>query len=116
MRMPINKRLFATLVLSGMVSGCASINMPDLDFIKIPEFKEEAENLGGYPNVEDAPQVPTDIRSDAQWDKDAKQLMAKRDSFGPVPEGEPMESDAEFNKRVDDLVAKVEEYKLDDPQ
>jgi len=39
-----------------------------------------------------------------------------RDGFGTVPEGEPTPSDAEFNRTVDELVAKVEEYKLDDPQ
>lgn len=106
-------RICALVLCSVVVTGCSSI--PDLDFVKFPEFKEEAENLGGYPNVEDAPETPTDVRSDAQWDKDAKQLMAKRDGFGPVPEEEPMETDAEFNRKVDALVAKVEEYKLDDP-
>lgn len=108
---------FCTLVLASLVvSGCASLKVPDFDFIKMPEFREEAENIGGYPDVADAPQAPTDVRSDAQWDKDAKNLLAKRDGFGPVPEGEPTLSDTEFNRKVDELISKVEEYKLDDPQ
>lgn len=111
------KKYFGTLIVASvMLSGCTSIKMPNLDFMKFPEFKEEAENLAGYPNVEDAPQDPTDIRSDAQWDADAQKLIAKRDGFGPVPQGEPAVSDREFNQKVDDLIAKVEEYKLDDPQ
>jgi hypothetical protein len=111
-----NVRTSALVLCSLIVSGCASLKVPDLDFMKLPEFKEEAENLDGYPKVEDAPEAPTDVRSDAQWDKDAKNLISKRDGFGPIPEGEPMETDSEFNRKVDELVAKVEEYKLDDPQ
>lgn len=116
MAFKLSTRLSVLLLASVTLGGCSSLKVPDLDFMKFPEFKEEAENLAGYPNVEDAPQTPTDVRSDAQWDADAKKLIAKRDGFGPIPEGEPAETDAEFNQRVDDLVAKVEEYKLDDPQ
>lgn len=112
----LNAQLCAVALTTLFVSGCTSLKGPDMDFIKFPEFKEEAENIGGYPSVEDAPLTPTDVRSDAQWDKDAKKIMAKRDGFGPIPEGEPMETDAKFNRKVDELESKVEEYKLDDPQ
>jgi len=79
MALKFNVRMATVLMGALIVSGCSSIKVPDLDFMKLPEFKEEAENLAGYPNVEDAPQTPTDVRSDAQWDKDAKKLIAKRD-------------------------------------
>lgn len=87
-----------------------------MDFIKFPEFREEAENIGDYPKVEDAPEVPSGLRTDAQWDVAAKRVIAKRDGFGDIPEPINAGTDQEIEDEINALAAKVEEYKLDDPQ
>jgi hypothetical protein len=92
------------------------MKVPDLDFIKIPEFREEAENIGGYPKVEDAPETPVAVKTDAEWDIAAQDIVAKRDGFVSIGVGDAPKTDAEIEKEIEDLLAKVEEYKLDDPQ
>jgi len=63
--------------------------MPKIDIMKSPEFTEEAANIvKDYPAVADAPLEPTDVRSDKQWDKDARTLQALRGG----PESVKMES------------------------
>ncbi len=108
---------FMVLFLLGN-SACASIKMPNMDFIKFPdfrkEFKKDAENIGDFPKVENAPQKPDDIRSDAEWDRAAKDIMNIGDDF-TISDAGGMSS-AEIEKEMQRLGKKVEEYKLDDPK
>ncbi len=99
---------------AGMLAACASSRIPDLDFVKKPEFREDAENIGGYLNVAKAPLVPVDVRSAAEWDAAVSQLIAQRDGFIVPPLDTPL-SDAEIDSQFTALKAEVHKYKLDDP-
>lgn len=98
--------------------GCSTVKnrIADIDFIKLPEFREDAENIGNYPAMADVPQAPGDVRSDAAWDDSVRALMAKRDGFNVPTDSAPMLSEIEFNRKIKELSDKVEEYKRDDPQ
>lgn len=98
----------------GMV-GCASVKIPNIDFIKFPEFKQEAQNIGGYPDVADAPQRPTQLRSNQEWDAAAKTIIHERDSFTTPPVYDSYASDEEILSKIEDLSSKVDAYKADDP-
>ncbi len=97
-------------------AGCASVKMPDIDFLKLPEFQEDIENIGGYPDVASAPQRPEDLPTDAEWDAAARDIMNRRDSFVGPNDGATGMSDAEFEQKIRELSAKVEAYKIDDPE
>lgn len=90
--------------------------MPNLDVLKSPEFSEEAANIPrSFPNTGDAPERPEDIRSDRQWDQDAKVLQKLRDEYEPTaidPDMSAQNTDARFQ----DLKSKAQAYKKDDPE
>jgi len=92
--------------------------VPKIDIMKSPQFIEEAANFAkdkDFPDVKDAPLEPTDIRSDKQWDRDARTLQALRDS----PDRLTMESGptaGEAASEFDKLKAKAQAYKKDDPK
>ena len=103
----------AAAVLS--VCACQTVSLPKIDMIKSPEFAEEAANFGTeFPRTEDAPFEPEDIRSDSQWDSDARVMQALRDKSIKT-DVEPGLSEAEAEARFEALKAKVQAYKKDDP-
>lgn len=98
-----------------LASACQTVKMPKIDIMKSPEFSEDAANIAkDYPSVRDAPVEPTDIRSAAQWDKDARALQALRETATKIGI-EPSLSEAEIEAQFDALKAKAQAYKLDDP-
>lgn len=101
-----------------LVGGCTTVKnrIPDFDFIKLPEFREEAENIGDYPDVTTVPHAPTDVRSDAQWDQAARAQMVIGDGFTAPSDGAPAKSEAEIEREIEELSRRVEAYKQDDPQ
>ncbi|MEP4051632.1 MAG: hypothetical protein ABJN22_05250 [Litorimonas sp.] len=89
--------------------------MPKIDIMKSPEFSEDAANIAkDYPRVKDAPLAPTDIRSDSQWDRDARAMLKLRETSG-VAEGAPGITEAEAEAEYEALKAKAQAYKKDDP-
>jgi len=97
------------------MAGCQTVKMPKIDIMKSPEFREDAANIAkDYPRVKDAPTVPDDIRSDAQWDKDARALQNLRETSirGEI---EPGLTEAEAEAKFEALKAKAQAYKKDDP-
>ena len=100
------------------LSACSTVSMPNLDFLKTSEFAEDAENIGDYPSVSDTPTAPTDVRSAALWDMEAKKLLKERDDFNSGLQGvvEPAKSEAELARELSALRAKARAYKADDPQ
>ncbi len=108
-------KIICVIALTALLTSCASIKMPDMDFIKFPEFKSEAENIPDYPKVADAPQKPKGLRSAEQWDKAAKDILAKKDDF-PDPDLVDPKSDAEIAREMQRLRAEADAYKKDDPQ
>jgi len=109
------RRITSIATLSVLLSSCSTMKLPDMDFIKFPEFKTEAENIPDYPNVADAAQKPKDLRSDEQWDQAAKKIIQKRDSFAD-PELDQPKSDAEIMREMQNLGNEVDAYKKDDPE
>lgn len=105
-----------SLVGVAFLAGCSSVSLPNVDFKTSPEFQKEAENIGDYPKVSDAPVAPGDVRSDAAWDDAARKLMKVRADFTVPESGQPKRSDAEIEAEMRALEAKVKAYKLDDPQ
>ncbi len=108
-------RVILVSIVALSLSACNTVKMPKIDLLKSPEFSEDAANIAkDYPKVKDAPSEPDDIRSAAQWDRDAKvlqNLRAKEAGFDLEPGPTAAESKAEF----DALKAKVHAYKKDDP-
>lgn len=106
-------RIVIWLVATGLLSGCSTVRMPNLDFVKFPEFLEEANNIKDYPKVSDAPNEPIDVRSATEWDEAAQELITKREGYERpyLPSG-----DVNVPQDVEALKAKVREYKLDDPK
>ncbi len=98
--------------------GCVNIkdSISKVGQVTIPEFREDAQHIGDYPDVAKSPQRPNDIRSDAAWDKDAKKLLAKRDGFASPVKNETIQVESEITRKIRKLGDKVDEYKLDDPQ
>lgn len=98
-----------------LLAGCQTVKLPMLDIMKSPEFGEEAANIPkDYPRAVDAPPAPDDIRSDAQWDRDARSLERLRESS---IRGEMVTSftKAEAESEFEALKAKAQAYKKDDP-
>ena len=97
------------------VTACANIKLPSLDILKLPEFKEESENIGDYPSVQNAPSLPTEVKSSKEWDAQAKKILKIRDKFNsPVEPDRPITED-EILQEIDRLTDSVNEYRNDDP-
>ena len=116
MKKPVSINRIAIGVLAAVtLSACGTVSMPKLDFIKTPEFHEDAANIDtSYPDVKDAPVVPSDVRSRAQWDKDARALDALRNVRRPVSLNQTF-TEAEDEARFEQLKAKAHAYKKGDP-
>ncbi len=108
-------RILALVGLAGLLTNCASVKIPDFDFVKFPEFRQDAENVADYPKVEDAPQAPENIRSDRKWDAAAKQIMARRDGLN-IPDDENAKTVSEIENEMKKLGQQVDAYKKDDPE
>jgi len=111
--LPVSR--IALILAAISLSACSTVRMPKIDILEKPEFEGEANRIGNkFPNTSEAPTAPTDIRSDKQWDTDARALMDIKDSFPEIEEVDPLTND-EVDARYDDLADKVHAYKLDDP-
>jgi len=108
-------RIVFICALGFAMGACKTVRMPKIDLLKSPEFSEEAANIAtNYPSVSDTPVEPTDIRSDTQWDDDARALQALRSQESRIEmQAGPSESVAKA--RYEALKAKAQSYKQDDP-
>lgn len=87
--------------------------MPDLDMLDRP-FREAATDLDDFPDTAAAPSAPKDMRTDADWDASARQILAERDAFtGPVDAARV--SDGSVLAIIERLRAEVQAYRADDP-
>ena len=99
-------------LLAFSLSACASVKLPKID---LPDFRSEAENLGEFPDISEAPALPAEIRTKEAWDSTASDIIRKRDTFNaPVAPAGP-KTDAEILDEIDRLTDKVNAYKADDP-
>ena len=108
-------RITTALAAGLSLCACQTVSMPKFDLVKSPEFSEDAANIKkDYPRIKDAPLAPTDIRSDAQWDKDVRDLQSLRDTSSPIEDQLGL-SEGEAETRFETLKAKAQAYKKDDP-
>ncbi len=108
--------LLALLAAPAFLSACSSVSLPNVDFLKLPEFQEEAKNVKDYPNISEAPALPTDLRSASAWDTAANDLISARDGFAIPEDAQPAKTEAEILNEFKELREKVNAYKKDDPQ
>lgn len=110
-------KTLALLCAALMTSACSTVKMPNIDFMRLPEFREAAAKLiEGFPDVGQAPTRPDDIRSAAEWDAAARDLIQKRAALSVPKDGSRPMTDAEIDAQVERLKAQIRRYKLDDPQ
>lgn len=109
------RRIALALFLASSMGACQTVKLPKIDIMKSPEFSEDAANIAtDYPDVKEAPTEPTDLRSDKQWDRDARALQALKNRSSKIkPESGPTKAEAaaQFKK----LKARAQAYKKDDP-
>lgn len=106
----------AIIVFGAALTGCSTVKMPNIDFLKLPEFADEAKNIKSYPKVSDAPAAPTEVRDRDAWDAAANSLIVTRDTFDLPKSGKTYENDSQVNSEMRSLKDEVRAYKLDDPQ
>lgn len=96
------------------LAGCSTVKLPSLDVTNSSAFDEELQNIDrSIPDVAEAPQLPTDVRSTAAWDNSARELISVRDAYE-----KPFETDMEaedLQAEFETLKQKAQAYKLDDP-
>lgn len=108
-------------VVLGLCCTCfalgACVSMPDFgDMPQLPdEFVSAGEADYSYGSAVDIPETVTDMRSAAQWDKDASRLQDKTLAFSEVDKAIALDP-ATLPERAARLRAQVNAYKLDDPQ
>ena len=109
---------FSLILAAASLSACTTVKMPNLDFFKSSEFEEDAKNLSEFPSIADTPSAPTDVRSAALWDIEAKKLIKERDGFNAAKGGidEPARSESELASEAAALRARVRAYQADDPR
>ena len=105
-------RLFLCAAI-GLVSGCASIKLPELDMLD-RAFRDTEVDLEDYPDIGDAPTAPADMRSARDWDKAAQNLISERGTFN-APDLPPMGEQGRTLEEIEALKVQVRAYKLDDP-
>ncbi len=112
--MAYKKVIFVVAALS--LSACATVKMPNLDFLG-SGFEEDAKNIDpSIPSVDEAPSIPTDVRSASEWDNSARAMLSIRDGFEVPDVSDEQLTPEELEQRFEDLKAKAQAYKADDPQ
>lgn len=107
--------LLCVAALSLPMSACTAMKIPDFAKGGSTEFEQEAQNLGGYPDVADAPDKPKGLKSDKQWDLAAQKVIDARDNFG-APGANDAQTEREIVREMQALSDAVDEYMKDDPQ
>lgn len=100
-----------TLVLfAAAFTGCSSMSLPDLGRLD-GAFQKSQVDLSETPRPRDAPAPILDTRSDSDWDRAARELMALRDQLDLEPEA----ANAGLEREFDALAGEVRQYQRQDP-
>ena len=109
------KRHTLALLAALSLSACASIDLPDVDFMKESQFSAAVPEIDpSFPGADEVPDIPNDVRTAAQWDESAREMQDLADEVDP-PELEPALSASEFNREFDAAQQATEAYKEDEP-
>lgn len=98
-----------------ILGACGTVKLPDIDFIKLPQFREDAQNIKDFPKVSDAPENPMGIRSDAEWDAAAQDLISKGEAFQSPVSTTHTQNNELPKSEIEKLRERVQAYKKDDP-
>lgn len=98
-----------------ILSACASVDLPDIDFMGQSDFSDEISALNpDFASVDEVPDIPNDVRSAAEWDESARDMQTFRGEF-EVPDLEPAMSPEEFDRQFKAAQEAAKAYKEDDP-
>lgn len=107
--------MIAALLSASLLQACASVRLPDIDFMGDSDFSEELAELDtSFPGADETPDRPDDVRSDKEWDNAARDMQALFDDVD-VPELEPSLSDEAFNQEFETAQQAAKAYQEDDP-
>ncbi len=109
-------RLALLMISVVLLPACATPKLPKVDFLKLPEFRDDYDNIKDYPKVTEAPAEPTDLRKDKAWDNAARDIIKQRDGFSTPVDSEASESDKQIEQRINALIEEAKAYKIDDPK
>ncbi len=104
------------LAMVVLLPACTTVQIPNIDFKRLPEFIEETRDISDYPKVSDVPPAPEEIRSAEEWDEAVKSLLNLRDANTADIDRTGITNSADSSLDIESLKAKVRAYKLDDPQ
>lgn len=103
------------ILAASLLSACASVDLPDIDFMGTSDFNEEISALNpDFAGPDEVPDLPNDVRSAAQWDESAREMQNLYDEVD-VPELEPALSPEEFDRQFENAQEAAGAYKEDDP-
>ena len=97
------------------LGACSTTVLPSAEQMKLKDFRERiVASDGEYIEGSDIPALPTEVRSDAEWDRSAREMEALAEGF-TVPETDPPLSDAQFRQEFERLQREAVKYREDDP-
>lgn len=103
------------LLAASVLSACASVDLPDIDFMGQSDFNDDISALDtDFPSPDEAPDIPNDVRSAAEWDASAREMQALSDEID-VPVLEPALTAEEFDRQFETAQEAAAAYKKDDP-
>lgn len=103
------------ILAASVLSACASVDLPDVDFMGQSDFNDEISALEpDFPSPDETPDIPNDVRSAAEWDASAREMQALYGEVD-VPELEPALTPEEFDREFETAQEAAEAYKKDDP-
>jgi len=109
------KHIALPAILAVTLSACASVKLPKLDLVKLPDFRKESENLGEFPELANAPELPEGVRTAEQWDETINDIIKSRDGFNTPAEHDRAITAAEVDSEINRLTNAVNAYRADDP-
>ncbi|GHA83852.1 hypothetical protein GCM10009069_03960 [Algimonas arctica] len=103
------------ILAASVLSACASVDLPDIDFMGKSDFNEEISALNpDYASPDEVPDIPNDVRSASEWDKSAREMQDLYGEF-EVPDLEPALTPEEFDRQFEQAQDASGAYKQDDP-
>lgn len=107
--------LVITALAAAILPGCASVKLPELDFMGTSDFNEEISDLEmSFPSPDETPDMPAGVRTAAEWDQSAREMEDLYDDVD-IPDLEPALSPEVFDRQFEAAQTEAEAYKDDDP-
>lgn len=113
----MNKGIRISIIGAALLSLSACVSMPDFgDNPPPPEIAAEIAQNRAFPDVRNAPSLPTDIRGSAQWEGAVKNLTGQSNVFDKVNADAPIPSQADIRAQIAAKKSYVDGHYIDDPK